>query len=494
MNMAENPRPFLIGDSWSYGAGKTFESINPADGSVAAVIAESGADDVNAAVMAAEFALHDPRWSGLYVHQRAKLLHRLADLVEKNGEALAQLQTSDNGKTIAESRIQSAWAVEIFRYYASLCEVLESEVIPHRGNYFSFALHEPVGVVGAITPWNSPISLEAQKLAPALAAGNTIVLKSSEVTPQVGLAYGKLMLEAGFPPGVLNVVTGFGPATGTALVSHPGVRLITFTGGTTTGRAIGKVAGERLIPALLELGGKSPNIVFADADMRQAVAGAIFGIFSNAGQSCIAGSRIFVQESIYASFTEKLVEAAKALVVGDPYEARTAVAPVASFPHRDRIEAMIQSGVKEGAKVLCGGGRPSSKELAKGAYIEPTILDVPDNRFEIAQKEIFGPVACLIKFRDEDDLIRQANDTVFGLSCGIWSADYRRIMRVARAIQAGTVWVNTYKINSVNMPFGGFKSSGVMRECGIEGMKNYMVTKAVYLNLSEGPVHWPPPN
>jgi betaine-aldehyde dehydrogenase len=492
MQAAEKAKPFLIGDSWSYGAGKTFESVNPADGSIAAIIAECGAEDVDAAVKAAEAALRHPGWGGLYAHQRARLLHRFADLIEKNGELLAQLQTQDNGKTIAESRIQSAWAVEVFRYYASLCEVLESEIIPHRGNYFSFALHEPVGVVGAIAPWNSPISLEAQKLAPALAAGNTIVLKSSEITPQVGLVYGRLALEAGLPPGVLNVVTGFGHTTGSALVGHPSVRLVTFTGGTVTGRAIARAAGDRLIPALLELGGKSPNIVFADADVDQAVAGAVFAIFSNAGQSCIAGSRIFVQDSIYDAFATKLVAATKALVVGDPHDARTAVAPVSSFPHRERIEGMIRMGVEEGAKVLCGGRRPARKELAKGAYVEPTILEVPDNAFKIAQEEIFGPVACLIRFRDEDDLVHQANDTVFGLACGIWSTDYRRIMRVARAIQAGTVWANTYKITSVNMPFGGFKSSGIMRECGIEGMKNYMATKSVYLNLAEGPVHWPP--
>jgi betaine-aldehyde dehydrogenase len=492
MNALEKPWPFLIGDNWSLGGGQTFNSINPADGNVAAVIAESSAEDVDAAVAAAEAALANPKWSGLYAHQRARLLHKFADLIEQNGEHLAQLQTKDNGKTIAESRIQSAWAAEIFRYYAGLCEILESEIVPNRGNYFSFALHEPIGVVGAIAPWNSPISLEAQKLAPALAAGNTVVMKSSEITPQIGLVYGRLALEAGFPPGVVNVVTGFGHTTGRALVEHPGVRLITFTGGTSTGRAIAKAAGERLIPALLELGGKSPNIVFADADIAQAVTGAVFGIFSNAGQSCIAGSRIFVQENIYQAFAEKFVAAAKALVVGDPHDAKTAVAPVASFPHRDRIVGMIDMGVREGAKVLCGGGRPARPELANGAFVEPTVLEVPDNGFRIAQEEIFGPVACLIRFRDEEDLIRQANDTVFGLSCGIWSADYKRIMRVVRAIQAGTVWVNTYKINAVNMPFGGYKQSGVMRECGIEGMKNYMVTKAVYLNLAEGPVPWPP--
>jgi betaine-aldehyde dehydrogenase len=485
-------KPFLIGDRWSVGTGKTFESINPADGSVAAVIAESDADDVNAAVAAAKAALATPAWGGIYAHQRARLLHRFADLIEQHSEIFSQLQTQDNGKTIAESRIQARWAVEAFRYYAGLCEVLESEVIPSRGNYFSFALHEPVGVVAAIAPWNSPISLEAQKLAPCLAAGNTVVLKSSEITPQVGLLYGKLALEAGFPAGVVNVVTGFGQPVGTALVAHPDVSLVTFTGGTATGRAIGRVAGDRLIPALLELGGKSPNVVFADAHLDEAVAGAVFAIFSNAGQSCIAGSRVFVQEKIYDEFKAKFVVATRALIVGDPHNAHTAVAPVSSFQHRDRIESLVEAGIAEGATLLCGGQRPVAAELKSGAYIDPTILEVPDNSLRIAQEEIFGPVACLIRFRDEEDLICQANDTVFGLAAGIWSSDYKRVIRVARAIRAGTVWVNTYKVTSVNMPFGGFKNSGTLRECGIEGLRNYTATKSVYLNLENGPVHWPP--
>ena len=489
---ADTAKPFLIGAQWSFGKGKTFQSINPADGTVAATIAEAEAEDVDAAVRAAEAALRHPGWGGLQAHKRARLLHRFADLIERDAELLAGLQTQDNGKTIAESRIQATWAVDAFRYYAGLCEVWESHVVPPRGNHFAFTWDEPIGVVAAITPWNSPISLEAQKLAPALAAGNTVVLKSSEITPQVGLVYGRLALEAGLPPGVLNVVTGFGAVAGNALINHPGVRLITFTGGTANGRMIAKVGGERVVPVLLELGGKSPNIVFDDADLDNAVTGSVFAIFSNAGQSCIAGSRIFVQDSIYDAFARRLVEATKALVVGDPHDPRTAVAPVSSFTHRDRIEAMIGMGRDDGGKVLCGGGRPSDKALARGAYLDPTIIEVADNRARVAQEEIFGPVACLIRFRDEADLIEQANDTVFGLSCGIWSSDYKRAMRVARAVQAGTVWVNTYKITNVNMPFGGFKSSGVMRECGVEGMKSYMATKSVYFNLDGGPVPWPP--
>lgn len=491
-NQTNAIRPFLIGDEWSYGKGGTFESVNPSDGSIAAVIAEAGSDDVDAAVGCAQAALNDPRWRDLHAHQRGRLLHRLADLIERDSERLAQIQTQDNGKTIAESRAQAAASVEMFRYYAAVSEVVESEVIPQRGNYFSFSVYEPVGVVAAITPWNSPLTLEAQKLAPALAAGNAVVLKSSEVTPQIGLEYGRLALEAGFPPGVLNVVTGFGRSTGVALVSHPGVGMVTFTGGTASGREIAKIAGERLIPAMLELGGKSPNIVFGDADFEHAVTGAVYGIFSNAGQSCIAGSRIFVQEDIYERFVARLVEATKALVVGDPHDSRTAVAPVASFQHRDRIESYLELGRREGAKVLCGGARPPDPALAKGAYLQPTVLESADNSLRVAREEIFGPVACVLRFRDEEDLVRQANDTVFGLACAVWTRDCKRAFRIGKRIKAGTIWINTYKLTMVNMPFGGYKSSGVGRECGIQGMKHYMAQKSVYLNLDEKPIHWPP--
>ncbi|MBN9428616.1 MAG: aldehyde dehydrogenase family protein [Burkholderiales bacterium] len=484
--------PFLIGDQWRRGtAGRTFESINPADGSVAAVVAESSQQDVDDAVAAAQAALADPTWANLYPHQRARLLRRLGDLVDANGEKLAQLQSRDNGKTIAESRAQVGWAGDVFRYYAGVCETFESAVIPSRGNYLLTSTYEPMGVVAAITPWNSPISLEAQKLAPALAAGNAVVLKSSEVTPMVGLEYGKLVLEAGFPPGVVNVVTG-GVDVGRALVGHAGVDMVTFTGGVAGGRAVARAAAERLVPALLELGGKSPNIIFDDADIDHAVIGASYGIFSNAGQSCIAGSRIFVQDSIYDEFAQRLTAAVKRLTVGDPFDASTAVAPVSSFQHRDRILSMVGQALNEGTRALCGGARLEGGAYDRGAYVAPTVLELPSNQARIAQEEIFGPVACLLRFRDEDDLVQQANDTVFGLACGVWTENYRRATRIARRIKAGMVWVNTYKQTPVNMPFGGHKSSGIGRECGLEGLRPYLQQKSVFMNLAEEPLPWPP--
>lgn len=485
-------KPFLVGGDWSFGGGKTFELINPADGSVAAIVAEASEADVDAAVAAARAALQNPAWRDLPPHRRARLLHKFADLIDRDAELLAALQTQDNGKPLSESLMQAAWASEAFRYFAAVCETLELEVIPARGNYFAFTLYEPVGVVAAITPWNSPISLEAQKLAPALAAGNAIVLKSSEVTPQVGLEYGRLALEAGLPQGVVNVVTGFGRTTGKALVSHPGVDMVTFTGGTMSGREIAKIAGERLIPSIMELGGKSPNVVFEDADMEQAVLGSSFAIFSNGGQSCIAGSRIFVQDLIYRSFVERLVDAAGALYVGDPYDPRSAISALASFGHRDRVELLIALGRDDGGTLLCGGNRPSDAALAKGAYLRPAVLAIPDNKTRIAQEEIFGPVACVIRFKDEEDLIAQANDTVFGLACGIWTRDYKRALRVTKRIKAGMAWINTYKIASVNVPFGGVKQSGFGRECGRMGLLAYLAEKSVYLSLSEAPVPWPP--
>jgi betaine-aldehyde dehydrogenase len=491
-NARVQPKPFLIGKEWTSGNGKTFESINPADGSVAAIVAEAGEADVDAAAKAARGALENSGWRDLAPHKRARLLHKFADLIERDAEHLATLQTQDNGKPISESRMQAAWAAEAFRYYAALCETFESEVIPARGSYFSFTLYDPVGVVAAITPWNSPISLEAQKLAPALAAGNAIILKSSEVAPQVSLEYGRLALEAGFPPGVVNVVTGFGATTGKALVSHSAVDMVTFTGGTASGREIAKIAGARLIPSIMELGGKSPNIVFEDADIDHAVHGASFAIFANAGQSCIAGSRLFVQESIYKDFVERLVAAAEGLYVGEPYDSRSALSALASFGHRDRIESFIALGRNEGAKLLCGGTRPTDDTLAKGAYLRPAVLEVSDNNARVAQEEIFGPVACVIRFKNEDDLVEQANDTVFGLACGIWTRDYKRALRITKRIKAGMAWVNMYRTVGVNVPYGGIKQSGFGRECGRLGLMPYLAEKSVYLSLSESRVPWPP--
>lgn len=361
--------------------------------------------------------------------------------------ATCHLQARDNGKTVKEGFIHVDMAIEKFSYCAAMCETIESTVIPPRGNYFVYKTYEPVGVVGSMTAFNSPILHEAGKIAPAIAAGNAVVLKSSEFTPLIGIEYGRLALEAGFPAGLLNVVTG-GAEVGAALVNHPQLSMIAFTGGTATGRIIGHAAAERIIPCILELGGKSPNIVFEDAKLDHALAGMLCGIFSNAGQSCIAGSRIFVQSSIYDEFVPRLVAATKALKVGLPDDPATAVAPVASFRQRDTIEKFVEMGKTDpAAKLLCGGSRPDDTALANGAYFLPTLFEVSDHRCSIAQEEIFGPVGVIIRFENEQDLFEKANDTVFGLSLGIWTEDYRKAMRTARAIKAGTIWVNTHRRN-----------------------------------------------
>ncbi len=484
--------PFLVGERWSYGGGESFPSINPANGTEAARVSAGRPEDVKQAAEAANKMLNDAAWRDLPSYRRADLLRRFGDLIARDAEELARTQTTDCGKTIAESRAQASAAADIFRYFASVCEVQEGGVVPERGAYMSFTRPEPIGVVAAITPWNSPLTLEAQKIAPALAAGCTMVVKPSEVTPQISLRYAALALEAGFPPGVLNVVTGFGDAVGAPLVAHPLVNMVTFTGGTDTGRVIARQAGELLKPALMELGGKSPNIIFDDANLDSAIPGAAYAIFSNCGQSCLAGSRIFVQKPIFEKVVGKLSEITSKLKLGDPYDATTAISPMASFEHRDRVADHVRRAVDDGALLIAGGEVPQDIELSEGAYYRPTILAVRSNADRIAQEEIFGPVAVVIPFNDERDLIEQANDTVYGLACGIWAEDYRRALRVARAVRAGTVWINTYKTISPAMPFGGFGDSGMGRECGLEGIRPYQGTKSYYLNLNPAPVNWPP--
>jgi betaine-aldehyde dehydrogenase len=487
----EAAKKFLVNGEWRSGKGETFDSINPANGEIAGVVYTATAQDVDDAVLGAARAQDSSGWRDLPAHKRALLLNRFADLIDKERDLLVELQTQDNGKTIREGYQHVQGAVEKFRYCAAVCESLESTIMPPRGNYFVYKSYEPMGVVASMTAFNSPILHEAGKIAPALAAGNAVVLKSSEVTPLIGLEYGRLALEAGIPAGIVNVVTG-GAHVGASLVNHPAIDMIAFTGGTKTGRVIGHAAAERIIPCILELGGKSPNIVFDDANQEHAIAGMIYGIFSNAGQSCIAGSRILVQESIYAKFVPRLVEATRLLKVGTPRDSATAVAPVASFRQRDVIEAYIATGLKEGAKLLVGGGRPPDPALADGAYIEPTLFEVSDPHCTIAQEEIFGPVGVVMKFKNEQDLIQLANDTVYGLSLGVWTENYRRAMRIVRAVKAGTVWVNTHKIGQPSVPMGGFKESGIGRENGIDGILEYLQIKNTYWNLSESPIPWPP--
>ena len=478
--------PFLVGGERVHGSAGTLASVNPATGETNYEVSAAGPDDVERCVASAQEAQRAPAWRGMRPHERARILAKIADGMTSRADRLAEIQMRENGKVMAECRAQVASAAATFRYYAGVCETLGSEVTPSRGDYLSMTMYEPVGVVAAITPWNSPLTMEAQKIAPALAAGNAVVVKPSEVTPTAAIEVAEIALEAGLPPGLLNVLTGTGRETGVPLVRHPGVRMVSFTGGTDTGRQIGMIAAERLIPVALELGGKSPNILFADADLDAAVDGVMGGIFEGSGQSCVAGSRLFVQRQAMDQVLALLRQRTEKLRVGLPTAEGVKMGPLASFPHRERVESFVASALDEGGEILVGGRRPEDKALANGAYLLPTVITGLTNAARACREEIFGPVLCVLPFDDEDDLVAQANDTAYGLACGIWTADYRRALRVAGAIQAGTIWVNTYKQLSISTPFGGFKDSGIGREKGISGMRLYQQAKSIYLGLSGG--------
>jgi len=480
-------KPLLIGDKWVQGAGEPLLSIDPATGEVNARVSAASARDVDEAIAGARAALRTSQWHLLLPHRRAQQLNRIADLIEKRAGALAEIAMHENGKTIRECTAQAMQAAGIFRYYASVCETLEAEVTPPRGDYLSLTTYEPHGIVAAITPWNSPINVAAEKLAPALAAGNAVILKPSEFTSIVSLQLGRLCIDAGLPPGLVNVLPGRAD-TGSALVAHPGVDMISFTGGTDAGRAIAKAAGERLVPALLELGGKSPNIVFADADIGLASAGVAAGIFGSLGQSCIAGSRLFVHESIKEDFVARIVARANSINLGPPDSKASELGPLASFSHRDRVHALVTKAVSRGAKVLAGARAPDQRELARGAYYLPTILDGVRNDWEICQTEIFGPVLCVLSFSNEEDLVTQANETIYGLACGIWSRDFQKAWSIARQIQAGNVWINTYRQNSVATAFGGYKQSGLGRERGPQGLRRYQQLKSIFVATGSEPL------
>lgn len=480
----------LVGGEWKPGRGAVSISRDPAEGTVNAEIAAASVADVDEAVERAHAAWDASAWRGMKPHERAGVLHRASDIIRSRSEALALAQSQENGKPMAETRALVASAAGTFRYFAAVAETIEDSLTPPRGDFITMSIHEPMGVVGAICPWNSPIASDAQKLAPALAAGNAVVLKPAAATPLVSLAMARILEEAGLPQGMLSVLPGPGSTVGERLVTHPLVRKVSFTGGTEVGLRLARLAADKLMPVSLELGGKSPTMVFDDADLEQAVAGVIFGIFSSQGQSCIAGSRLFVQRSVYAGFMARLVERTQQLKVGHPREAGTHLGPLINAGHRDSVERYVTLGVEEGGRVVAGGRRPSGGIFDRGAYFEPTIIDGLTNASRTAQEEIFGPVLVAMPFDDESDLIRQANDSVFGLAAGIWSRDYRRIWRVARAVHAGTVWINTYKMFSISTPFGGYKLSGPYREKGIEGLRAWMNQKSLYWGLSEKPFPW----
>jgi betaine-aldehyde dehydrogenase len=480
---SSSPRPLLINGEWLDGEAGTLTSQNPATGAINHEISCASAGDVDRAVTTALAAASADSWVALLPHQRASILHGISEGLLRNVERFASLQMIENGKVMSECVAQAKSAAATFRYYAGVCETLSDEVTPARGNYLSLSTHEPYGVVAAITPWNSPMTMEAQKVAPALAAGNAVILKPAEITSGTALELGRVALEAGLPAGLLSILPGHGRTTGRALVEHPGVGMISFTGGTETGKRIAQSAAGRLIPVALELGGKSPHIVFDDADLASAVKAVAGGIFEGSGQSCVAGSRLFVQRGIYQRFVDALIDVAGSIKIALPDAPGAGMGPIASFAHREKIESMVQGAKDEGANILTGGGRPAATDLAHGAYYLPTLIAGIDNKAAIAQQEIFGPVLCVLPFDDEEDLIEQANDTVFGLAAGIWTRDFPRAWRVARRLKAGTVWVNTYKQLSISTAFGGYKNSGLGREKGVSGLRMYQQTKSLFFGL-----------
>ena len=464
-------------------SGQWFESYNPYTGEPWAQIAQGDAADVDRAVRAAHRAFTEGPWPELTASQRGLLLHRLGDLVARDAKKLAAIEERDNGKLLAEMQGQLNYIPQWYYYFGGLADKIQGAVIPlDKKGYFNFTRYEPLGVVAVITPWNSPLLLTAWKLAPALAAGCTAVLKPSEFTSASTLEFVKLIEEAGFPSGVVNVVTGFGKEVGTPLVEHPLVKKIAFTGSDATGRAINELAAKTFKHVSLELGGKSPNIVFADAKLEDAVNGAVAGIFAATGQTCIAGSRLLLQEDIHDAFVDKLLALARTARMGDPMSLDTQIGPVTTPPQYRKVLGYIDIARQEGAKLLMGGGPATRPECGKGWFVEPTIFGGVDNKMRIAQEEVFGPVLSVIKFKDEADAVTIANDVRFGLGSGVWTSDIGRAFRMSERIQAGTVWVNTYRAVSYLSPFGGYKDSGLGRENGIDAIRNYLQVKSVWIN------------
>lgn len=482
--------PLFIGGHRRLGGGDESETTYPATGEVVARLRACNAEDVDEAIVAADKAFRTSGWAKRRAHERAAVLLRVAALIRERAEPLAQLQRLDNGKPITETRSLVASAAGTFQFFASACETLEEQITPSRGEYLSMSVHEPMGVVAAITPWNSPIASEAQKLAPALAAGNAVVIKPAEVTPLLALELAAICEEAGVPKGMVSVLCGRGSVIGDAITEHPLVRRVSFTGGTSTGKHIARIAADKLMPISLELGGKSPTIVLEDADIDHAVNGVLYGIFSSSGESCVAGSRLFVARNLYETFLGKLTTKTSALRVGDPADERTQLGPLITMRHRETIESYVQLGLSEGARLRTGGHRPEGNAYARGSYYLPTILDGLPNTSRTCQEEIFGPVLVAMPFEDEDDLLAQANDSVYALAAGIWTRDYKKAWRLGRAVQAGTVWINTYKQFSISTPFGGWRASGLGREKGRLGIQQYMEQKSLYWGLNDAPLAW----
>jgi aldehyde dehydrogenase (NAD+) len=480
--VAPSKTKLLINNRWVESeSGKTFGTINPSTGEEICQVAEADAADVEKAVKAARAAFEQGAWKKTSASDRGQLLHRLADLIEANADELAKLETLDNGKPVSRAKaVDVAKAVACYRYFGGWADKVQGKTIPIDGDFFCYTRHEPIGVVGQIIPWNYPILMQAWKLAPALATGNTIVMKPAEQTPLSALRIGELIVEAGFPEGVVNILPGFGTTAGAAIASHMDVDKVAFTGSTEIGRLIMEAAAKSNLKGVtLELGGKNPNIVFADTDLDEAVEGVHFGLFVNQGQSCCSGSRVFVEEKIYDEFIEKSVARAMKRKVGDPFDPGTEQGPQVDQSQFDKVMGYIESGRNEGATLACGGERVGDR----GYFIQPTVFADVQDHMKIAREEIFGPVMSIIPFKDVDEVITRSNRTNYGLAAGIWTRDIKKAHAVANGVRAGTVWVNCYHVLDTRAPFGGFKQSGIGRELGEYGLQQYTEVKTVIVKL-----------
>ncbi len=487
-------KKIFIAGEWKLGGGATIKSHYPADHSVNAEISTASLDDINEAIEAADKAWRDPSWRDKLPSEKSAVLFKAANIMEQKKQFLAELQTRDNGKPLAETFALVSSAIATTRYIASSLETLDNELTNQRIKaLMTFTTYEPLGVVAAITPWNSPIASEIQKIVPALAGGNAVILKPAEATSLIALELAKVFEEAGLPKGLFSVLTGKGSVVGEEIVKHPLVQKISFTGSTSTGRHLAHVAADKLISTSLELGGKSPTIVFEDANFDIAVNGVIYGIFSSSGQACIAGSRLFIHESIYDDFLDALIKKTENIVVGDPEAEGTQMGPLISEDHLNSVDRYVQMAKGEGGTIVAGGHRLTGEAYDKGSYYAPTIITGLKNDAQVCQEEIFGPVLVVIPYSDEETLLGHANHSIYGLAAGIWTEDYRKALHIAKALEAGTIWINTYKKFSIATPFAGYKESGVGKEKGRLGILDYMLTKSIFLNLDETPNPWSDP-
>lgn len=474
---------YIDGEFVSTAGRAMLDSIDPVTGEVWARITRGTTEDVDRAARAAHRAFTEGEWPKMNPSQRGAMLRRIGDLVTENADWLAYVEQRDNGKLIAELSMQMRYMANYYYYYGGLADKIEGSVIPtDKPGVLNYTKYEPLGVVACITPWNSPLPLASMKIAPALAAGNTVVLKPSEFTSASLIELMKIFDKAGVPKGIINVVTGLGAEVGDALVTHPHVERIAFTGGPIAGQMINEKAARHMKRVTLELGGKSPNIIFDDADMDNALKGAIAGIFAASGQTCVAGSRLLVQENIHDAFVSRLIETVKQAKFGHPGDPDSQIAPISTRPQFEKVKSYVDVALADGAKLALGGKPANVPGCPKGLFFEPTVFTGVDNRMRIAQEEVFGPILSIIPFKDEDDAVRIANDIEFGLAAGIWTQSIGRAINMSNRVRAGTIWINNYRSTSVTSPFGGFKMSGVGRECGIAGMREYMELKSVWIS------------